>query len=139
MIAHSISRFVPIILLEDETKVRSNVAWEPKYDTLAGFCSPKDNHVCQSGFKHAVGVGKDGYNVIVDALRNNKLGGFARIVVVNPLHESLLRLVLDVCSTCNFFDASWVRRQWKVIHSLWANECVHVFEPIIGHASNDDS
>ena len=28
-----------------------------------------------------IGVGQDRYNVIVDAFRNSKLGGFARIVV----------------------------------------------------------
>ena len=86
-----------------------------------------------------LGLVEDGYNVIVDAFRNNKLDGFARIVVVNPLHESLPRLVLVVCTTCNCFDASWVRHQWEVIHSLWAIECLHVIGPIIGHASDGDS
>ena len=106
MIAHSISRPILVILSKDETKVKSRATWEPKYDTLARFCGPKDNHVCQSRFKLVVGIDEDGYNVIVDAFRNNKLSGFARIVVVNPLNESLPRLVLVVCTAYNCFDAS---------------------------------
>ena len=70
------------------------------------ICGPKGNHVCQTRFKLVVRVGEDGYNVIIDAFKNNKLDGFARIVVVNPLHESLPRLVLVVYTTCNYFDAS---------------------------------
>ena len=57
MIAHSIYGPILVILSEDDTKVKSRSTWEPKFDTLAGFCGPKDNHVCQCGFKPMVGVG----------------------------------------------------------------------------------
>jgi hypothetical protein len=106
MLAHGITGLVPVILAEDETKVKSRVSWESKWDTLAGFCRPKQNHVCISSYKPVVGFGKVGYNTIVDSFRTNKIGGFARIIVVNPLHEKLPRLVLVVCYTCNYFDST---------------------------------
>jgi hypothetical protein len=62
----------------------------------------------------------------MDAFTNNKLSGFVRIVVVNPLHQDLHRLVLVVCAICNCFDAEWVRRQWEVNAKLWEEECEQV-------------
>jgi hypothetical protein len=32
---------VPMILSEDEAKVKGRVSWEAKWDTLAGFCGAK--------------------------------------------------------------------------------------------------
>ena len=138
-IAHGIVGPVPVILAEDETKVKGKVAWEQKSDTLAGFCGVKENHVCMSGFKPSVGSGDDGYNSIVDSFRNDRVGGFARVVMVNPLHQSLPRLVLVVNCTCNCFDAAWVRRQWGVIEKIWEDECKDIVGPIVGHASDGDS
>jgi hypothetical protein len=105
MLVHGITGQVPVILAKDETKVKSRVFWEAKWDTLAGFCGPKLNHVCISNYKPVVGTSELGYNKIVDSFRTDKIGGFARIVVVNPLHDKLPRLVLVVCCTCNCFDA----------------------------------
>ena len=101
-----------MILTEDETKVKGRVAWDHHWDTLVGFCGPKDDHVCVSNYKVVVGMGDAGYNNIVDGFRINRVGAFARIIMVNLLHSSLPRLVLVVTCTCNCFDASWVRQQW---------------------------
>ena len=65
-----------------------------------------------------VGVEEDKYSKIVDSFRNDKIGSFARVIVVNSLHVKLPRLVLSVSYTCNCFDASWVKKQWEKIHSL---------------------
>jgi hypothetical protein len=48
-----------------------------------------------------VGNGEEGYEKILDVFKNNKMGSFARVIVVNPLHDKLPRLVLVVCCTCN--------------------------------------
>lgn len=40
-----------------------------------------------------------GYNTIVDSFHSNKVGGYARVVVVNPLREKLSRFVLAICCT----------------------------------------
>ena len=68
--------------------------------------------MCVSNYKQVVGAGDEGYNKIVDCFCINRVGAFARIVMINPLHQSLPRLVLVVRCTCNFFDAPWVRQQW---------------------------
>jgi hypothetical protein len=135
---HGISGPVPVILAEDEMKVKSRISWEPKYDTLAGFCGPKADHICISEYKPMVGVEEVGYNKIVDSFRNDKIGSFAHVIVVNPLHVKLPRLVLSVSCTCNCFDTSWVRKQWEKIHSLWLINCDDSVGPIVGHASNGD-
>jgi hypothetical protein len=139
MLAHGITGPVPMILVEDETKVKSRVSWESKWDTLAGFCGPKQNHICISSYKPVVEFGEAGYNTIVDSFRTDKIGGFARIIVVNPLHEKLPRLMLVVCCTCNCFDSTWIRKQWNVVDDLWMKDCLHVLGPIIGRASDRDS
>ena len=138
-IAHNIVGPVPVILEEDETKVKGRISWESKWDTLAGFCGHKTDHVCITTFKPEVGSGEDGYNNIVDSFWSNQVGSFARVIVVNPLHEKLPRLTLVVSCTCNCFDASWVRRQWEAIDFLWFKECHSSVGPIVGHASDGDS
>ena len=84
-IAHIISSAILVILLEDETKVKAHTTWEPWYNMLAGFCSSKVDHVYNTRFKPVVGVGEEGYKPIVDCFRNNKLEGYARVVIVNPI------------------------------------------------------
>ena len=137
--ALGISGPIPVILAEDETKVRGRVSWEARWDTLLGFCGPTENHKCITNYKPVVGVGEVGYNKVVDSFKQNKVGGFARVIVVNPLHEKLPRLVLVACCTCGCFDASWVRAQWKEIDNLWSQHCYAPIGPIIGHASDGDS
>jgi hypothetical protein len=115
---HGVGGVVPIILAEDETKVKQRISWEPKFDTLVGFCGPKSDHSCISNYKPVVGVGDEGYNMIVDSFRSDKMGTFARVIVVNPLHVKLPRLVLSLSCTCNCFDSEWVKEQWKRIEEL---------------------
>jgi hypothetical protein len=38
---HGITGLVPVILAEDETKVKMRIAWEAKTDRLVRFCGPK--------------------------------------------------------------------------------------------------
>ena len=137
--AHGVVGPVRVILAEDETKVKGRVAWDHQMDTLVGFCGTKTEHVCVTDYKLVVGIGDAGYDNIVDGFCSNHVGAFARIIMVNPLHLSLPRLVLCVTCTCNCFDASWVRQQWQRIEDLWRKECQDKVGPIIGHASDGDS
>jgi hypothetical protein len=66
---HGEGGVVPVILAENETKVKQRISWEPKYDTLAGFCGPKSNHSYIPDYKPVVGIGDEGYNMIVDSFR----------------------------------------------------------------------
>ena len=86
-----------------------------------------------------MGTGEEGYNKILESFCSNKVEGFARIVMVSPLHEKLPRLVLCVLCTCNCFDSQWVRDQWTKIDDLWDKHCKSTIGPIIGHASDGDS
>jgi hypothetical protein len=136
---HGVGDVVPVILAEDKTKVKQRISWEPKYDTLVGFCGPKSDHSCISNYKPVVGIGDEGYNMIVDSFKLDKMGTFARVIVVNPLHVKLPRLVLSLSCTCNCFDSEWVKEQWKRIEELWQVDCECAIGPIIGHASDGDS
>lgn len=137
--AHGVTGPVPIILAEDETKVKARITWEPQFDVLAGFCGSKINHKCVVDFKPYVGEGNTGYENILDAFRGDKIGSFARVIMVNPLHAKLPRLVLAVSCTCNCFDSCWVRSHWGRIDSLWKLHCEESVGPVVGHASDGDS
>lgn len=76
---------------------------------------------------------------MLESFADNKKIGFARVILVNPLHNALPRLVLVVASTCNCFDSSWVHKQWDDIDDIWKVECVDIVGPIVGHASDGDS
>jgi len=102
---------VPIILAEDKTKIKGCIAWDHCCNTLVGFYGTKKEHIYLSNYREVVGAEEElEYKKIVDTFHNNWIGSFARIVMVNPLHESLPWLVLVVTFTCNCFDALWVRQ-----------------------------
>ena len=103
------------------------------------FCRPCVHHVCISKFKTVVGFGEEGYNQILNSFRNNKKGGFARVIIVNPLHDKMPKLVLVACCNCNCFDSAWVERQWGLIDVLWAKKCLVAVGPIVGYSSDSDS
>lgn len=96
---------IPVILAEDETKFRGRISWEARWDTMVGFCGPKPDHICIPNYKPQVGSSEMGYNKVLDSFKLDKIGGFARVLVVNPLHEKLPRLVLVACCTCGCFDS----------------------------------
>jgi hypothetical protein len=48
--AHNIGEHVPVILVEDETKVKSKVSWDSRGDNLIGFYGAKENHYCVTNF-----------------------------------------------------------------------------------------
>jgi hypothetical protein len=66
------------------------------------------DHVCVSNYKPVVGNRGTGYNKIVASFKIDRIGGFIKIVVVNPLHEKLPRFVLVVCCTYYCLDAACI-------------------------------
>jgi len=85
---HNIVGPVLVILAKDKTKVKGRVAWEPKWDTLVGFYGPCENHICMPTFRPIVDSGEEGYRQLLGSFSSNRTSGFARVVVVNPLHEN---------------------------------------------------
>ncbi|KAL3697901.1 hypothetical protein R1sor_011977 [Riccia sorocarpa] len=118
---------------------REHEMLEPRRDTLIGFCGSKDGHTCQLGLELTVGFGKEGYSHIVDSFGTNVIGSYARVVIVNPLHEKLPRLIIFASITCNSFVTSWVREHWRSLKREWDEHCRTVVGPVIGHASDGDS
>ena len=76
---------------------------------------------------------------MLESFSSNRRGSFARVVVVNPLHDKLPWLVLVACCTCNCFNSGWVKNQWEVIDRMWEKSCLAAVGPILGHASDGDS
>ncbi|KAL2624488.1 hypothetical protein R1flu_008733 [Riccia fluitans] len=113
--------------------------WEARRDTLIGFCGDKDNHVCKMGLEVEVGSGESGYSKIVESFEKKIQGSYARVVIVNPLHEKLPRLIVYASVTCNSFIVSWVRDHWKGLRQRWDKCCRQVVGPILGHASDGDA
>jgi hypothetical protein len=110
----------------------------PKHDTLLGFCGKKTNHQCKVGLEMKVGDGENGFTIIDESFNNYIIGHMVRCVIVNPLVSNFPRLCILATSTCNKFDATEVRRQWKQMLSLWNTHCLELVGPLLGHASDGD-
>lgn len=137
---HGVVARVPVILSENETKVKERVVWLYKCDCLSRFYGSKIDHKCVSNFIPMIGVGEEEYNYkLIDAFWFGKLGWFARVIIINPLHEKLPRLMFVVTCTCNCFDSSRVRNQWQVVKDLWNTEGLQIVGPIVEHASDGNS
>jgi hypothetical protein len=83
-------------LVEDETKVKSKVSWDFRGGNLIGFCGAKENNYCVTNFNLIIGIREVDYNNVVEALTNNKIASFAKVMIVDPFNEKLPRLVFIV-------------------------------------------
>ncbi|GLJ15321.1 hypothetical protein SUGI_0251220 [Cryptomeria japonica] len=136
---HGINGPIYVYLAEEETVVRKYVRWVAKSDTLVGFCGNKEEHRCQSHFLVIVGEGVAGFDIILDSFKNNVIGHYAHVIIANPLHENLPRLVVVSHPTCNRFNANFVHKQWERIEFLWKRRVGNNLGTIFGHSSNGDS
>ncbi|KAL2643815.1 hypothetical protein R1flu_011402 [Riccia fluitans] len=136
---HCIIGDVAVILAEDETWVKPTVRWEARRDMLIGFCGDKDNHVCKMGLEVEVGSGESGYSKIVESFEQKIQSSYARVVIVNPLHEKLPRLIVYASITYNLFIVSWVRDHWKGLKQRWDKCCQQAVGPILGHDNDGDA
>ena len=130
---------VPAMLAEDETVVKRSVRWVARDDVLLGFCGPIDNHICISNYIVEVGSGVTGYESIVNSFKANVRAHYARVLIVNPLHARLPRLVAVIQLTCNRFDSKDVQNQWEKVRVLWGKHLYVVLGPLIGHSSDGDA
>jgi hypothetical protein len=60
-VMHGMVGAMPVILPQDETKVKNRITWEPQSDVLAGFYGSKHFHACITNFKRVVESGKQRY------------------------------------------------------------------------------
>lgn len=147
---HNIARgSVPFMLSEDETCCQSRVYWDRNKDELWNFCGAKcpcvgkcncgKPHVCQSSLTIKIGEGRDGYERLINAFNNHKIGTYGRVVLICPLHRNLSAIPLLICATCNCFSSKYVRDQWKSLQTLCESHLSAVLGPLLGHASDGDS
>lgn len=118
----------------------SQVSYSEATDELLGFCGVDGaDHKCLDKFTVVVGNGEQGYNAIVNAFSDCKIGSFARAIILNPLHPNLPRLTVLTMPTCNKFNTEFVFHQWQEIERLYEQELEDIIGPLIGHSSDGDS
>lgn len=131
---------VPVLLAEDETGIVASVDYFADSDTLQGFCGKvSSNHKCTDNCEIYVGDDEVGYNNIVSAFQDYKIGTHARAVIVNPLHPDLPKIAILINATCNRFNSEFVREQWNRLECLYEAHLLPVIGPLIGHSSDGDS
>ena len=85
-----ISRDVLVETAKDETVIIEKCEWNKGNDQGWGWCGLEgQEHECDPDFIHNVGDGEDAYQRLVEAFRNNRVAGFARVILINPLHADL--------------------------------------------------
>lgn len=136
---HGIDYPIHVYLVGDETVVIKYVRWVEKSDTLVGFCGNKEEHQCQSHFLVIVGKGVARFDIITDSFKNNIIGHYARVIIVDPLHENIPPLVVVSHPTYNRFNAKKIHQQWERIKILWKRHVENNLGAIVGHSSNGDS
>ena len=82
-----------VLLAEDETAIICAVEYCADKDTLNGFCGRiEPDHQCMQNCEILVGDGEEGYNNIMNAFRDYKIGAFARAIIANPLHPQIPKI-----------------------------------------------
>ena len=86
-----------------------------------------------------VGEGEEGYHRIVEAFENYRVGNYARVIMVNPLHPNLPKIPIFNMVSCNCFTAELVQSQALLNKSYYEKHLKGVLGPLIGYASDGDS
>lgn len=135
-----LSTQVPCIMAEDETAIIPRPEYQQATDLILGFCGVKGaDHVCEDVFTVRVGDDNDAYDHLRQAFINFQVATHARVIMVNPLHSALPKIVLLLQANCNRFTHNEVLHQWLVLESLCKRILEPVLGPVIGHASDGDS
>ena len=134
---------VPWLTAEDETAIEKNITYLQENDELLGFCGKETenskDHVCLSNFHIIIGDDDESYAKMINAFKSYRKGNYARVVLLNPLHRRLPRLVICLVATCNCFSHFDVFNQWREIETYFGRHLEEVAGPLIGHSSDGDS
>ena len=104
-----------------------------------GFCGKKGpRHICEESFVVKVGDDDGAYQRLFEAFQNCQVATHARVIMINPLHRKLPRVVLLLQTNSNRFTHN-VLHQWLVLDILCESILDPVLGPGIGHASAGDS
>jgi hypothetical protein len=129
---------VPYIKAEDETSIVPRHEYKPDVAEVWGFCGEKgENHICEEDFVIKVGEDEQAYHRLQDAFQTCQVATHARVIMINPLHKSLPRIVIFLQANCNRFTHNEVLHQWLVLDTM----CEELLGPVLGpgHASDGDT
>lgn len=125
---------------EDETVIIKAPQWDRNTDEGWGWCGREtQDHECDPSFVLKVGDNEHAYETLVDAFKNNRIGGYARVIMINPLVDELPALVASLSVTCNRFTHVNVKQQQREIQDLYNIHLLPVLGPLVGNASDGDS
>eukprot|EP00112_Aurelia_sp_Birch-Aquarium-sp1_P026516 Seg944.3 transcript_id=Seg944.3/GoldUCD/mRNA.D3Y31 product="hypothetical protein" protein_id=Seg944.3/GoldUCD/D3Y31 len=125
---------------EDETVIIGKAEWNSRHDEGWGWCGKAGvNHECKEDFVLKVGDDDDAYERLLDAFKENAIASYARVILINPVHNDLPPLVALLQAVCNKFDHEMVQRQWSEIRALYDRHLLPVLGPLVGHSSDGDS
>ena len=120
---------------EDETVIVKLAEWYCRKDQGWGWCGREgDDHECDADFVLNLGDNDAAYATLVDAFCNNRLAGFARVIMINPLTVKLPSFVIHLQATCNKFTHEYVRHQHDQIRQLYNEYLLPVLGPLVSHA-----
>ena len=105
---------VPYLIAEDETAIKQCASYDQRLDSVWGFYgADDDNHKCSNTYLIRIGDGENAYKNLIEAMKRSRIASYARVLMINPLHERLPRSVLHLQPTYNCFTANDVEEQWS--------------------------
>ena len=130
---------------EDETGILADLVYDGRRDAVLGSCGKSgDGHKCD--FSHMTVLGSDGAGGVgsvaakVDSECDDYVrAGHARLVILNPLHDQLPRMVISFSPTCNKFTAADVGAQWDDLQPLLKKHLEPIGMEVVGCASDGDA
>ena len=124
----------------DETVTISKVQWDLKSDECWGFCGKKGpSHECDPAFVHVIGDEDDAYNRLQGAFKDNKIAGYACVIMLNPIHKDIPPIVVLLQACCNKFTHDMVKQQLEAITNLYNKHLLPILGLLVGNASDDHS
>ena len=135
-----ISEDVLVETARNETVIISKCEWDCKSDQVWGWCGVNNpQHKCNPDFVHIIGHDDNSYDDLLAAFRNNRIAGFARIVMVNQIHYDLLHWLRCCKQTVTSSMPVWLKNNGMRSNSCTTNISCQFLDPLVGHASDADS
>ena len=144
------------LLAEDETAVNPLAQWDHAQDAVIGYCGRECEKRCKSVKECRKGGCKDTHSCewegdfkvcmegefekVWKEMQAARVGTLARVMVINPLHPGLPKLVCLWTGTCKAFTANeYVAKQWQRTAGLFRKWIEPAVGRLIGRSSDGDS
>ena len=87
---------VPYLKAENETAIEARPSYDEQLDCVWVFCGLHENHECKDIYLIPVSNYDGAYERLVQNIENSKIAAHARLIMINPLHERVPRIVLHL-------------------------------------------